>query len=434
MEFLPAEFIKQRRRGEAHSRSEIDQFIHGFVQDQIPDYQMSAWLMATCFQPLSQEQTGWLTQAMSRSGRQLKFRSPIGLSVDKHSTGGVGDKTSMIVAPIVAAAGVHVPMMAGRGLGHTGGTLDKLESIAGMNVRWDLEHFQKQVETIGAAIIGQTEEICPADRKMYSLRDVTGTIDSLPLICASIMSKKIAEGCEALVLDVKFGSGAFMKTLDEAKTLARALTDIGRAAGLKVASCLTNMAQPLGRFVGNSLEITECLEILRQQKIIRPGKTTQDTEALSVELAAQMLFLAERVNSLESARDLVKNLLSSGKAYSKFEEIVRAQGGDLGKDMSVAKFEQMVTASASGFVHFKDIEKMGLGCVVLGAGRKKSSDQIDLTAGLEIFVSEGDAVKAGDPLFRACGMDRQKVEDAKPFFDLCVGVVDEPTTSLPLIA
>ena len=329
MEFLTAEFIRQKKKGEILARKDIETFIAGYVSGEIPDYQVAAWLMAVCFEPLSAEETAWLTGAMANSGRRLKFKSPLGLSVDKHSTGGIGDKTSIILAPIVAAAGVHVPMMAGRGLAHTGGTLDKLESIHGMKVRWDLDHFQKQVDDLGVAIIGQTEEICPADRKMYALRDVTGTVDSLPLICASIMSKKIAEGCEALVLDVKFGSGAFMKTLKEAGELASAPSAIGRANGLKVSTLQTNMNEPLGRFVGNALEIQECLEILKREKVHRDGKPATDTEELSLELAAQMLFVAQRCANLMEARELARAVLESGHAYEKFAAMVQAQGGDL---------------------------------------------------------------------------------------------------------
>ena len=218
------------------NRPALEAFVSGFVSGEIPDYQIAAWLMAVCFQPLNAEETAWLTEAMTNSGRRLSFASGSYLTVDKHSTGGVGDKTSLILAPIVAAAGVRVPMMSGRGLGHTGGTLDKLEAIAGMNVRLDLDHFQKQVERSGLSFIGQTEEICPADRKMYALRDVTGTVESMPLICASILSKKIAEGCQALVLDVKYGSGAFMKTLAESEVLANGLLQIAQAAGLRSAA------------------------------------------------------------------------------------------------------------------------------------------------------------------------------------------------------
>jgi pyrimidine-nucleoside phosphorylase len=434
MEFLPSEFIRAVKRGEPTSREHIETFIRGYVLGEIPDYQVAAWLMAVCFKPLSSQETAWLTEAMASSGRRLKFKSPKGLSVDKHSTGGIGDKTSMILAPIVAAAGVHVPMMAGRGLGHTGGTLDKLEAIHGMNVRWDLDHFQKQVEKVGVCIIGQTEEICPADRKMYSLRDVTGTVDSLPLICGSIMSKKIAEGCESLVLDVKFGSGAFMKTLKEAEELALALSSIGRAAGLKVSAMLTNMNEPLGRFVGNALEIQECIEILKREKPQRPGKSWDDTELLSIELSAHMLFVSQCCSSLDEARKLASELLNSGKAYEKFVELVKAQGGDLSKPLAKAKLQTSITADKNGFVQFKDIEKIGLGCIVLRAGRRVSSDKIDFATGLEVLVKDGQPVKKGDTLFVMHANDAAHVTEAQEFFKSSLVIADQPPAPTPLIA
>lgn len=434
MEFLPAEFIRQRKRGEPVTRQDIEFFINGYVSGEIPDYQVAAWLMAVCFKPLSSQETAWLTEAMANSGRRLKFKSPEGLSVDKHSTGGVGDKTSMILAPIVAAAGVHVPMMAGRGLGHTGGTLDKLEAIDGMNVRWDLDHFQKQVEKIGVCIIGQTEEICPADRKMYSLRDVTGTVDSLPLICGSIMSKKIAEGCESLVLDVKYGSGAFMKSLKDAEELAQALAGIGRAAGLKVTALLTNMNEPLGRFVGNALEMQECFEILKRERINRPGKGWDDTERLSLELAAHMLLVSQRCSDLISAQTLARDILESGEAYKKFVEMVEAQGGDLSKPMARAKIQHTIEASGDGFISFVDVEKIGLGCIVLGAGRRKSSDPIDFATGLEVLVQEGQAVKKGDSLFIVHANDAKQLSEAETFFRASLEISEKKRTPSPLIA
>src|SRR5690606_35240660 len=270
MTFIPAALIRKKRDGGRHDQKEIQFLIREFTQNRIPDYQMAAWLMAVCWRGLSMEETVWLTQEMRDSGVVLdssRFPSP----VDKHSTGGIGDKTSLIIAPLVAAAGVPVPMMAGRALAFTGGTLDKLESIPGFQVQLSTERFIKQLETVGTAIIGQSEEICPADRKLYALRDVTGTVESIPLICGSILSKKLAEGISALVLDVKFGSGAFMKTLPEAEALARSLKEVGEGFGKKIAVFLTRMDEPLGRFVGNVLEVRECLDILKGHKSSAPG-------------------------------------------------------------------------------------------------------------------------------------------------------------------
>jgi len=334
----------------------------------------------------------------------------------------------------VAAAGVHVPMMAGRGLGHTGGTLDKLEAIQGMNVRWDLDHFQKQVERVGVCIIGQTEEICPADRKMYSLRDVTGTVDSLPLICGSIMSKKIAEGCESLVLDVKFGSGAFMKSLKEAEELATALATIGRAAGLKVTALLTNMNEPLGRFVGNALEMQECIEILKRERVSRPGKNWDDTEKLSLELAAHMLLVSQRCSDLISAQTMARDLLESGQAYKKFVEMIEAQGGDLSKPFAKASIQHTIEAADEGFVSFVDVEKIGLGCIVLGAGRKKSSDPIDFATGLEVLVKDGEPVRKGQPLFIVHANDLKQLTEAEEFFKSSLEISDHKRNSPSLIA
>lgn len=434
MEFLAAEFIRQRRKGSAVTEGDLDAFVGAFVRGEIPDYQVAAWLMAVCFRPLSAQETAWLTNAMVKSGRQLKFTSPVGLSVDKHSTGGVGDKTSLILGPIVAACGLHVPMMAGRALGHTGGTLDKLEAIPGMKVRCSLEQFQSQVENVGIAIVGQTDEICPADRKMYSLRDVTGTIDSLSLICASILSKKIAEGCQALVLDVKFGSGAFMKSLEEAEALGSALIQLGQSAGLKVSALLTDMSQPLGRFVGNALEIQECLEILKREKIQHHGKSAADTESLSLDLAAQMLLLAERCPSLEAAHELAYATLESGQAYEKFAQMVVAQGGDLFRPMARANQERLIVAESEGYISFVDVEKIGLGCIVLGAGRKKSTDMVDPSAGLEVFVKSSQKVKKGEPLFKMYAADDARLAAAEAFFRGAMQIRETEPTALPLIA
>ena len=329
--FLAAELIKKKRSGLEHTREEIEFIIHGFTAGLLPDYQMSAWLMAVYFKGMTPKETASLTEVMLHSGRVLDFTNAKSLAVDKHSTGGVGDKTSMILAPIAAAAGCTVPMIAGRGLGHTGGTLDKLESIPGFNVFLSLDQFAAQVKSIGVAIIGQTGEICPADKKIYALRDVTATVESFALICASIMSKKIAEGIGALVLDVKFGSGAFMKTLEEADQLATKLMDIGTAHGKKVAVLLTDMEQPLGRFIGNSLEIAECVAILKNDEFMGRGRDDfEDCRELSLALAGQMIWLSGLASSADQGYEKARKVLEDGSAYAKFEDICRAQGGNLG--------------------------------------------------------------------------------------------------------
>jgi len=292
--FLPAEIIKAKRNGEVLSAEDINEFIQGYAQGAIPDYQMSALLMAIFFRSMNKEETLALTKAMLYSGETVDFSSVPGFKIDKHSTGGVGDKTSLILGPIVAAAGVPVPMISGRGLGHTGGTLDKLESIPGFNTQKSLEEFVQLVRENLICFIGQTKEICPADKKIYALRDVTATVESLPLICASIMSKKLAEGIDGLVLDVKHGSGAFMKTLENAEELAVNLMTIARGYGKKVSALLTNMDQPLGRYAGNSLEVEECVAIMKNESFIGPAgyDLYEDTRELSLRLSSQMLFLA----------------------------------------------------------------------------------------------------------------------------------------------
>jgi pyrimidine-nucleoside phosphorylase len=354
--------------------------------------------------------------------------------VDKHSTGGVGDKTSLILAPLVAAAGVPVPMMAGRGLGHTGGTLDKLESISGFSVRLTFEQFQKQVASVGTAIMGQTLEICPADRKLYALRDVTGTIDCLPLICGSIMSKKLAEGMNALVLDVKFGSGAFMKTVEDGEKLARALMEIGKLAGKTVVSMITRMDEPLGRFVGNSLEVRECLDILDGKSFAGEGKSYDDTVQLTLELAGQMIFLGGKAPDPRTGRELAQKLLREGHAKTKFIEMCRAQGGDLNKPEAVAAKSLVVRAETSGYMSYRDVEKIGSASVLLGAGRKFQADVIDFAAGIEVFRSQGDPVRVGDTVFTMFASQDTRLSHALPVLKESFMISPQPVTQSPLIA
>lgn len=397
MEFLPAEIIKKKRGGGELSRDEIRFMIDGYVSGRVPDYQVSALLMAIFFQGMTAAETATLTEIMLKSGRVLDFTHLPGTPVDKHSTGGVGDKTSLILAPIVAAAGVRVPMISGRGLGHTGGTLDKLESIPGFRVNLSLDEFEKQVESLGCALIGQTEEICPADKRIYALRDVTGTVESIPLICASIMSKKLAEGIGALVLDVKCGSGAFMKTLKDAELLTDTLMSIGTAHKKRVAALITNMDQPLGRFIGNALEMEECFAILKGESC-RGRSDFDDCLDLSVELAGYMIWLGGKAKDAEEGIKEAKKILQSGKAWEMFERICVAQGGNL-KQLPQAKAQFDVIAEADGFISGFNTEKIGIAALSLGAGRAKASDVIDHTAGIEVHRKIGDEVRRGDRLF-----------------------------------
>jgi pyrimidine-nucleoside phosphorylase len=433
MSFLASDLIRKKRFGGAHSLAEIRFFVQGYAGDKIPDYQMAAWLMAICCKGMTNEETAWLTQEMRDSGKVLDLSS-LGVTVDKHSTGGVGDKISLILAPLVAAAGVPVPMMAGRGLGHTGGTLDKLESIAGFSVNLNFAQFQKQVAAIGTAIMGQTLEICPADRKLYALRDVTGTIDSLPLICGSIMSKKLAEGMSALVLDVKFGSGAFMKQITEAEHLAQALMDIGKRSGHRVTAMITRMDEPLGRMIGNAAEVQECLDIMQGKKFSGEGKSCDDVIELTLELAGEMIWLGGQSASPEAGRELAGKLLREGHAYEKFAEICRWQGGDLGAPLAKAKAVREIVSECDGFMRYVDVERLGAAGVVLGAGRRVSSDTIDFGAGLEVFRAQGESVRKGDLLFKIFAGGTAAIEEALPLVGSAYAISQHPVSQSKLIA
>ena len=399
MRFLPAELIKKKRNGLELAADEIRFIVDAYTKGELPDYQMSAWLMAVFFNGMTGVETAVLTEAMLHSGRMLDFSKLPGIAVDKHSTGGIGDKTSMIIAPIAAAAGVYVPMIAGRGLGHTGGTLDKLEAIPGFRIGLSLQEFSEQVAKLGFAIVGQTNEICPADKKIYALRDVTATVESLPLICASIMSKKLAEGIGALVLDVKHGPGAFMKTVEDAERLADKLMEIGTSHGKKVAYVLSSMDQPLGRFIGNSLEMGECFAILKNESYLNvPVSHFNDTRELSIELAGLMIWLGGAARNREDGIKKAEAVLTSGQAWEMFEKMCVLQGGDLSK-LPVAKAKLVIRAPTAGFVSGFDGEKLGLAAIELGAGRLKTTDIIDPTAGIEVHAKLGDEVKSGDSLY-----------------------------------
>lgn len=402
MAFLAPEIIKRKRSGFELKNEEISFMVNGYVAGTVPDYQMAAFLMAIFFRGMSDVETWTLTDIMMRSGRVLDF-SNLGIAVDKHSTGGVGDKTSMILAPIAAAAGVPVPMIAGRGLGHTGGTIDKLETIPGFRCDITIEQFEKQVAASGLALIGQTSEICPADKKIYALRDVTATIESLPLICASIMSKKMAEGIQGLVLDVKWGSGAFMKTVADATELAERLCAIGRAGGKNVVAMVTDMNQPLGRFIGNALEIEECIAILKREGMRgRKLEDFADCELLSVELAGTMIWLGGKAASAAEGVAMAQKLLDSGAAYRKFQEMISLQGGAL-ENLPRAKPIRDVLAPTSGYIHKIETEQVGYAALVMGAGRQKSSDTINPVAGIEVVVRLGEKIEEGAPLYRLYG-------------------------------
>lgn len=429
---IATEVIKKKRQGQVLSCEEIQFFIGGYTHGSIPDYQMSSLLMAIFLNGMNEQETIDLTQVMLNSGEQVEFKDSF--PVDKHSTGGVGDKTSLILAPIVAACDVPVPMMSGRGLGHTGGTLDKLESIPGFNVFQDLDNFKKLTETHGLCFIGQTEKICPADKKIYALRDVTATVESLPLICASIMSKKIAEGIKGLVLDVKFGSGAFMKTLEDARQLAQGLISIGKGHSIKTQALLTNMNQPLGNFVGNSLEVGECLSILKREEFLgRTHTDFYDTEDLSLKLASQMISIGKNI-SVNEATKFATQALDSGKAFSKFEEITKIQGGQL-NSLPLPTKQFKIKAKRSGYLATINAEKVGLAGIELKAGRRVVSDRINPISGIEVHKKLTNQLAAGETLFTihtdnaALG-----VEEAQQILDQCYDISDTPPPKVALVA
>ncbi|MFZ3230156.1 MAG: thymidine phosphorylase [Pseudobdellovibrio sp.] len=410
---LAAEIIKKKRNNHELTSIEIDFFILAYTRGEIPDYQMSALLMAIYFNGMTNSEVVALTKTMLHSGVVVDTTSIQGFKADKHSTGGVGDKTSLILGPIVAAAGIYVPMISGRGLGHTGGTLDKLESIPGFNTQQSLEKFIQITKEIGTCFIGQTKDICPADKKIYALRDVTATIESLPLICASIMSKKIAEGINGLVLDVKFGTGAFMKDATKARELALALMAIGKDYGKKVVALLTSMNQPLGRFSGNALEVYECVEIMKNNKFISAAGIDlyADTRELSLQLSSQMIFMSGKTKTLEESYLLAKSILESGRALEKFEQMCTFQGGDL-KKLPAAKQQIQVLSNGTGFISSFDVEKIGLAGIVLRAGRQKTDDVLNLVSGIEFHQKIGDSIQANDPIYTIHGDEPELFEPA----------------------
>jgi pyrimidine-nucleoside phosphorylase len=405
------DLIRKKRDSGEHSRDEIDFLISGYTRGEIPDYQMSAWLMATWIRGLSRAEIASLTEAMLHSGEVVSFPEIAGKKVDKHSTGGVGDKTSLILAPIVAAGGLHVPMISGRGLGHTGGTLDKLEAIPGFNTALTLAGFRRVLGECGMALIGQTAEIAPADKKIYALRDVTSTVENVGLICASIMSKKLAEGIDALVLDVKTGSGAFMQKEEDSVRLAELMVETAQRMGKKAVALITDMDQPLGRLAGHSHEVIESLEVLK-------GRGAADLRDLSRELSAWMLYLGERTKSVDEGRELAQKLVASGEALEKFHRGIALQGGDarVVDDYSIlpqAKNRAEVKSTTSGFLAATNCMEFGVALAMLGGGREKKEDKIDPGVGLEFHKRIGDRVSAGETLVTIFYNSDTKLAEAK---------------------
>jgi len=425
------DIIKKKRDGGRLTKKEIAWFVGGCTSGRVPDYQIAALLMAVFLRGMDRRETSALTDAMLHSGTVLDLAGVPGFKVDKHSTGGVGDKVSLIVAPLVASAGLVVPMLAGRGLGHTGGTLDKLGSIPGFDTRLGPDRFIEILKDVGVAITGQTDDIAPADRKLYSLRDVTATVECIPLIAASIMSKKLAEGMDGLVLDVKAGSGAFMKSYDDAGALAETLVSIGRDAGKKVVAVITDMDQPLGRCIGNSLEVKEAVLALK-------GAGPSDIMDVTLELGARMLSLGGLEADIAKGKQKLAGLIKNGSALRKFYRMVEAQGGDTGmvKDparLPDSKEKHGLKSSADGFVTRIDAEQAGLAAMMLGAGREKADDDVDPAAGVILARKVGDTVRKGDLLAIMHVNDRKRLKEAQGMLEAAFTVGTEPPEKRPLV-
>ena len=424
------DIIHKKREGGELTTYEIHFFVQGYTQGEIPDYQASALLMAIFFRGMTQRETAALTLEMARSGDMVDLSSIPGVKVDKHSTGGVGDKASLILGPIAAACGVKIAKMSGRGLGHTGGTVDKMEAVPGTETSLDRQRFFDQVNRIGISVIGQSGNLAPADKKMYALRDVTATIGCVPLIASSIMSKKLAAGSDCILLDVKTGNGAFMKTLEGSIELAQAMVNIGWHNGRKVAALITDMDTPLGHNIGNSLEVIESVQVLK-------GEGPADLTEVCYQLAANMLHLAGK-GGLEECRRLAEQAVASGAAYEKLKQMFAAQGGDISvlrdaDKFQKAKYSYELTAPADGYIYKNDVEKIGNASVLLGAGRIKKEDSIDFAAGITMHKKLGDYVKAGESICTFYADDESLFAAAEEMYRGGLVIRDEPPTLPPLV-
>jgi len=425
------DIIEKKRLGEVNTQAEIDFLIDGYVKGNIPDYQISSWLMAVYFQGMTEQEAFHLTKAMLYSGDTIDLSKIAGVKVDKHSTGGVGDKTTLVLGPIVASVGAKLAKLSGRGLGHTGGTLDKMESIDGLSFDLSEEKFVKQVNDINIAVAGQTKTIVPADKLLYALRDVTGTVPSKPLIASSIMSKKLASGADVICLDVKIGDGAFMKTIEEAVELSKLMVSIGTQSGKKVTAFITNMDQPLGMTVGNRLEIKEVIETLS-------GNGPEDLETLCLDIASYMIYYAEKADSIKQARKLAKEQITNGLALAKFYEFIKAQGGNIGNLDNFINVKEIIPYKArkSGYIQRIKALNIGLVSMKLGGGRETKEQDIDPNVGVVLNKKVGDFVKKGDLL---CELycNKPLPNDIMPMLDEAYEIVKEevkkPKTILEII-
>ncbi len=424
------EIIDKKKRGLELNQTEIEYLINGYVNNEIPDYQISAWLMAVYFQGMTDRELLALTNCMTKSGEIVDLSSIMGVKVDKHSTGGVGDKVTLVVAPIVAACGGKVAKMSGRGLGFTGGTIDKLEAIPGLKTALAEEDFFNMVNEIGLAVMGQSADIAPADKKLYALRDVTATVDSIPLIASSIMSKKLAAGSDKIVLDVTVGSGAFMKDKENAVQLAEKMVAIGNGAGKKTVAILTNMDVPLGKMVGNNLEVVEAIETLK-------GRGPEDLIAVVVEIASTMLYLAQ-IGTKEECMKKVKRVIADGSALEKLKLMVERQGGDGSYIENPDQFEKAIyqheiIANNSGYIGKMNTEECGKAAVLLGAGREVKDDPIDMTAGIQFNKKTGDVVKQGDIVAIAYSSSKEKLQQGVQKISDIYDIVDKRPQVVPEI-
>ena len=424
------DLITKKRDGGALNKEELTHLINGYVNGEIPDYQMSSFLMAVYFQGMTKEETAVMTDLVARSGDMVDLSSIEGVKVDKHSTGGVGDKTTLIVAPLAAACGVKVAKMSGRGLGHTGGTVDKLEAIPGMKVSLDREEFLETVRKIGISLIGQSGNLTPADKKLYALRDVTATVESIPLIAVSIMGKKLAAGSDCILLDVKTGSGAFMNSVEDSMALAQEMVSIGESAGKRTVALITNMDIPLGNNIGNSLEVIEAVETLQ-------NKGPKDLTQVCIELTANMLYLAGK-GDMNSCYSQVKEALENGSGLEKFIQMTEAQGGDSSVLRDTDKFEkasivQEVISPFDGYITFMDTKQCGIASCILGAGRETKDDVIDYSAGIVLKKKTGDKIQKGDVLAVLYTNKEDKVESARNQFLQAIHVKEEKPEEEKLI-
>lgn len=428
--FRMVDVIEKKRNGEKLTNEEITFFVNGYTDGSIPDYQASAFLMAIYFQGMDAEEQASLTMAMVETGDQIDLSSIKGIKVDKHSTGGVGDTTTLILAPLVAACGVPVAKMSGRGLGHTGGTLDKLEAIDGFHIELSEAQFVKQVNDLKLAVIGQSGNLTPADKNLYALRDVTATVDSIPLIASSIMSKKIAAGADAIVLDVKTGDGAFMKTVEEARALAESMVAIGKQVGRNTMAIISDMSQPLGYTIGNALEVKEAIETLK-------GQGPSDLTELCLVLGSKMIVAGGKANSLEEARTMLESVIADGSALELFGKLIEAQGGNgqIIQDTSLlptATYQIEVPAPTSGYIAKMEADDIGVAAMLLGAGRATKDDEIDLAVGIVLTKKIGDTIQQGEPL-AIIHSNTQDVERSISLIQKHITISNDPVSSPQLI-